>query len=232
MSSFFEKLATASARNRSLLCVGLDPTPAQIPARYLAGAATITAAILAWNRAIIEQTRDLVCCYKPNIAFYEALGAAGMELLRQTLALIPSEIPVLLDAKRGDIGPTAAAYAGAAFNDLQVDAITLSPYLGKDSVAPFLNHEGKGVFVLCHTSNPSAERSTASPTNRSICTSPAPPHSGAIRSGWWLGRPIRTPSPPCALRRRPHGSLSPASALRVGKSKPRWPPACGTTAAG
>lgn len=156
MSSFFEKLAAASARNRSLLCVGLDPTPAQVPARYQTGAATITAAILAWNRAIIEQTSDLVCCYKPNIAFYEALGAAGMELLRQTLELIPDEIPVVLDAKRGDIGTTAEAYAVAAFDDLRVDAITLSPYLGKDSVAPFLHHAGKGVFVLCHTSNPSA----------------------------------------------------------------------------
>jgi len=156
MPSFFEKLEAAISRNHSLLCVGLDPTPAQIPDRYRAGATTTTEAILAWNRAIIEQTGDLVCCYKPNIAFYEALGADGMGLLRQTLALIPAEIPVLLDAKRGDIGITAEAYANAAFDDLQVDAVTLSPYLGKDSVAPFLDHAGKGLFVLCHTSNPSA----------------------------------------------------------------------------
>ncbi len=154
--TFFEKLERASARNRSLLCVGLDPNPDQLPTRYRQGD-DLAAGILAWNRAIIEATVDLVCCYKPNIAFYEALGETGMRVLRQTLALIPDEIPVLLDAKRGDIGSTAAAYARACFDDLGVDAVTLSPYLGRDSVDPFAAYAGKGLFVLCHTSNPSAE---------------------------------------------------------------------------
>ncbi len=153
--SFFDKLGAAIARNQSLLCVGLDPDPAQAPARYRVPGDD-AATIVAWNKAVIEQTRDLVCAYKPNIAFYEALGAAGMAALRQTLALIPQTVPVLLDAKRGDIGSTAAAYARACFEELGVDAVTLSPYLGRDSIEPFAHYAGKGLFVLCHTSNPGA----------------------------------------------------------------------------
>ncbi len=161
--NFFEKLDAAVERNQSLLCIGLDPDPARIPARYLSGDADkdetvegVIDAILAWNQAIIEETADLTCVYKPNIAFYEALGEPGMALLRRTLALIPEHIPVILDAKRGDIGSTAAAYARACFDDLGVDAVTLSPYLGRDSIDPFAAYEDKGLFVLCHTSNPSA----------------------------------------------------------------------------
>ena len=165
--SFFAKLEAAARRNNTLLCVGLDPTPETCPAQYraagpVAGEASddqadrLCDALLRWNRAVIEATSDLVCCYKPNIAFYEALGQAGMTLLRQTIAAVPAHIPVLLDAKRGDIGSTAAAYARACFEELGVDAVTLSPYLGEDSIAPFAAYEGKGLFVLCHTSNPSA----------------------------------------------------------------------------
>ena len=157
--NFFEKLDAAVERNQSLLCIGLDPDPARIPARYRSDDTRVEgtiAAMLAWNRAIIEETADLACVYKPNIAFYEALGGPGMDLLRYTLALIPEEIPVILDAKRGDIGSTAAAYARACFEDLGVDAVTLSPYLGRDSIDPFAAHNEKGLFVLCHTSNPSA----------------------------------------------------------------------------
>ncbi len=153
--SFFDKLQAAVERNQSLLCVGLDPNPQQAPARYCV-AGDDAATVLAWNRAVIEQTHELVCAYKPNIAFYEALGAAGMDALRRTLALIPSAIPVILDAKRGDIGSTAEAYARACFDDLGVDAVTLSPYLGRDSVEPFARYADKGLFVLCHTSNPGA----------------------------------------------------------------------------
>lgn len=153
---FFAKLQAAAARNDSLLCIGLDPNPAQIPARYRI-ADDVAASIVAWNQAIIAQTSDLVCAYKPNIAFYEALGAAGMDALRRTLAAIPADIPVVLDAKRGDIGSTAEAYARACFDDLQVDAVTLSPYLGRDSVEPFTRYADKAVFVLCHTSNPGAD---------------------------------------------------------------------------
>jgi uridine monophosphate synthetase len=153
---FFTKLQAAVKHNRSLLCVGLDPDPAQAPARYRSADGNAAATIVAWNRAIIDQTQEFVCAYKPNVAFYEALGVAGMDALRRTLALIPPHIPVLLDAKRGDIGSTAAAYARACFDDLGVDGVTLSPYLGKDSIEPFASYTDKGLFVLCHTSNPSA----------------------------------------------------------------------------
>jgi len=165
--SFYAKLESAARRNDTLLCVGLDPTPEACPQQFTvvdlpvrnesAGAGdAVCDSLLRWNRSIIEATSDLVCCYKPNIAFYEALGQPGMALLRQTIAAVPDEIPVLLDAKRGDIGSTAAAYASACFDELGVDAVTLSPYLGQDSITPFAAYEGKGLFVLCHTSNPSA----------------------------------------------------------------------------
>ena len=165
--SFYAKLEAAAHRNETLLCIGLDPTPEACPSQFRAAGQVSQAesvdrvdrtceALLAWNRAVIEATSDLVCCYKPNIAFYEALGQAGMALLRATIAAIPPDIPVLLDAKRGDVGLTAAAYARACFEDLGVDAVTLSPYLGQDSIAPFAAYKDKGLFVLCHTSNPSA----------------------------------------------------------------------------
>ena len=165
--SFYAKLEAAAQRNNTLLCVGLDPTHEACPDRFLAFANTQSAesgtinsricqALLAWNRSVIEATSDLVCCYKPNIAFYEALGQPGMDLLRATIAAIPEHVPVLLDAKRGDIGSTAAAYARACFEELGVDAVTLSPYLGRDSIAPFAAYPDKGLFVLCHTSNPAA----------------------------------------------------------------------------
>ena len=153
--NFYEKLTAASQRNNSLLCVGLDPTAEGLPDRYRFNG-PITDDLLRWNLAVIEVTSELVCCYKPNIAFYEAQGAAGMDVLRRTIAAIPGHIPVLLDAKRGDIGSTAAAYATAYFEELGVDAVTLSPYLGRDSVDAFAAYSEKGLFVLCHTSNPSA----------------------------------------------------------------------------
>lgn len=152
--SFGDKLAAAVAANQSLLCVGLDPDPAAFPAHFAAGEPG--QALLDWGRRLIDQTADLVCCYKPNSAFYEQFGAAGWEALRQTIAAVPPQIPVLLDAKRGDIGSTAAAYARAAFDELGADAVTVNPYLGRDSIAPFLAYPGKTAFVLCYTSNPSA----------------------------------------------------------------------------
>ncbi len=152
--SFNDKLAQAVAANQSLLCVGLDPDPAVFPAHF--GSGGPGQMLLDWGKRLIDQTADLVCCYKPNIAFYEQFGAAGWQALRQTIAAVPAGIPVLLDAKRGDIGSTATAYARAAFDELGADAVTVNPYLGRDSVAPFLAYPGKAVFVLCYTSNPSA----------------------------------------------------------------------------
>jgi orotidine-5'-phosphate decarboxylase len=105
---------------------------------------------------IVEATRDLVCCYKPNLAFFEAYGLPGQTALRQLRRNLPAEIPVLLDAKRGDTPQTMRAYARAIFDDLDADAATVNPYLGRDSLAPFFEYAGRGVFVLCKTSNPGA----------------------------------------------------------------------------
>ena len=143
---FFDKLERAAQRNGSLLCVGLDPDPAQMPVSDVA----------AFNRAIIEATAGLVCAYKPNLAFYEALGERGLAALRETLAAIPPDIPVIADGKRNDIGNTARAYARALFDELGVDAATVNPYLGGDAVEPFLEREEKAAFILCRTSNPGA----------------------------------------------------------------------------
>ena len=145
---FTEKLKTTIRRNDSLLCVGLDPYPERIPTTY--------DNVLAFNTAIIEATADLVCAYKPNYAFYEALGVEGLRCLQETIERVPAGIPVILDAKRGDIGSTATAYAHAAFDVWKADAVTVNPYLGRDAVQPFIDHQGHGVFVLCHTSNASA----------------------------------------------------------------------------
>ena len=143
---FFDKLERAAQRNGSLLCVGLDPDPARMPVSDVA----------AFNRAIIEATAGLVCAYKPNLAFYEALGERGLAALRDTLAAIPPDIPVIADGKRNDIGNTAKAYARALFDELGVDAATVNPYLGGDAVEPFLEREEKAAFILCRTSNPGA----------------------------------------------------------------------------
>ncbi|WP_343414899.1 orotidine-5'-phosphate decarboxylase [Candidatus Amarolinea dominans] len=143
--NFFTKLTAAALKNNSLLCVGLDPTPEAVPAAFRQAANPI----LAWNRVIIEATADLVCAFKPNIAFYEALDD-GLATLKATLRLIPPDTPVILDAKRGDIGSTAAAYARVIFDQLGVDAVTLSPYLGADSIAPFAACGPRAVHRLPH----------------------------------------------------------------------------------
>jgi orotidine-5'-phosphate decarboxylase len=112
--------------------------------------------VAAFNRAIIEATADLVCAYKPNLAFYEALGERGLTALQETVAAVPSGIPVVGDAKRNDIGNTAAAYARALFDHWRFDAATVNPYLGGDAVGPFLERADKAAFILCRTSNPGA----------------------------------------------------------------------------
>jgi len=144
--NFIEKLAKAVKKNKSLLCVGLDPDPALMPKMNLVD----------FTRAIIDATKDLVCAYKPNFAFYEALGQEGIWALDSTINYIPDDIPVIGDAKRGDIGNTAKAYAKAVLEVLDCDAITVNPYLGFDSMEPFLQYADKGIFILCRTSNKGA----------------------------------------------------------------------------
>ena len=145
--NFIEKLTSATRKNKSLLCVGLDPDPKLMPSKVGA---------LEFNRAIIDATADLVCAYKLNLAFYEALDDEGLDALKRTIKYIPDDIPVIGDAKRGDIGNTAQAYAKAIFDNLTFDATTVNPYLGFDSVEPFIRYRDKGVFILCRTSNASA----------------------------------------------------------------------------
>ena len=146
-TTFRERYEAASAANDSLLCVGLDPDPARIPD----GVGT-----LAFLEAIVEATADLVCCFKPNAAFFESRGPAGVEELRALIASIPDSVPVLLDAKRGDVGNSTAHYARAVFEQLGANAVTVSPYLGRDAVEPFLAYEDRHSFVLCRTSNAGA----------------------------------------------------------------------------
>jgi orotidine-5'-phosphate decarboxylase len=140
---FTDKLLNTSRKNKSWLCVGLDPDPELMP----------EVDVLQFNKAIIEATSDLVCAYKPNLAFYESLGTEGLAILEKTIKYIPGDIPVIGDAKRGDIGNTARAYARALFSVLGFDAATVNPYLGFDSLEPFINYKDKGVFILCRTSN-------------------------------------------------------------------------------
>jgi orotidine-5'-phosphate decarboxylase len=149
---FLEKLLFASRKNDSLVCVGLDTDEGKIPS-FLKKEDDPT---FTFNQRIIDSTRDLVCAYKPNLAFYEALGARGWETLKKTCEYIPSEIPIILDAKRGDIGNTAFMYAKALYDVLKADAVTVSPYMGRDAVLPFLEYENKGTFILCLTSNKGA----------------------------------------------------------------------------
>jgi uridine monophosphate synthetase len=152
--TFAEKLTHAVERNNSLLCVGLDPRPDRFPPEIVAQSDPI----FAFNRTIIDATTDLVCAYKPNFAFYEAQGLEGLAALRRTIEYIHevTDVPVILDAKRSDIGSTAQAYAKAAFEVWGADAVTVNPYLGHDAVQPFTAYADRGVFLLCHTSNPGA----------------------------------------------------------------------------
>ncbi|MBE9167842.1 bifunctional orotidine-5'-phosphate decarboxylase/orotate phosphoribosyltransferase [Pleurocapsales cyanobacterium LEGE 06147] len=155
--NFFSKLNSAIAQNQSLLVVGLDPNPEMMPPGYVLeeNADSLIENLQAWLQWAIEQTSDRVCAYKPTLGFYQALGVAGLELLTQILATIPKDIPIILDAKHGDLN-TSTVFARTIFQQWQVDAVTLSPYAGQDHAAPFLVYPDKAVFILSHTSNPGA----------------------------------------------------------------------------
>ncbi len=152
ITTFRERLDGAVAANGSLLCVGLDPELAKLPAALRS--LPVEEALTTFLHGIIAATADLVCCYKPNLAFYLAHGAAGWNVLLNLRETIPAHIPMLLDAKFGDIGSTAAMYARAAFDVVRADAVTVSPYVGGDALTPFFAREDRAAFVLCKTSNP------------------------------------------------------------------------------
>lgn len=145
---FIDKLEKAVKKNNSLVCVGLDSDVDKLPkgkSQFL------------FNKSIIEATHDLVCSYKLNIAFYEAMGLKGLKDLKSTTGFLKKrypEIPIIIDAKRGDIGNTNKGYVQFLFTDLLADAVTVNPYMGGEAISPFLNQADKGIIVLCRTSNP------------------------------------------------------------------------------
>ncbi|VTU39834.1 orotidine-5'-phosphate decarboxylase [Variovorax sp. PBL-E5] len=149
--NFLDKLRAAERLNGSLLCVGLDPEPTRFPARLQGDASRI----YDFCARIVDATADLAIAFKPQIAYFAAHRAEGqLEQLMEHLRRNAPQVPVILDAKRGDIGSTAEQYAREAFERYGADAVTLSPFMGFDSVEPYLRHAGKGAFLLCRTSNP------------------------------------------------------------------------------
>ena len=149
MMTMTERMDAAVVKSGSLVCVGLDPDPARMPVKD----------IFEFNRAIVDATKDIVAAYKPQMAFYEAEGSAGLRALELTVQHIRDVAPdvfILGDAKRCDMGNTSVAYARAMFEAWDFDGVTIVPYVGSDGVEPFLNYPGRGAFIVCRTSNPSA----------------------------------------------------------------------------
>lgn len=158
MSTFITKLEQCWQRG-NFVCVGLDPEYSRLPEAVKASQ-SVTDALFVFAHDIIDATHDLVCAYKPNIAFYEALGTDGLHALTRTVRYIKERyphIPIILDAKRADIGNTNLGYVTSAFDLLEVDAITVHPYLGKEALLPFLARKEKGIIVLAKTSNPGSD---------------------------------------------------------------------------
>ncbi len=150
MKSFLEKLKNNIEQKQSYLCVGLDTDYDKLPVK----SNNIYKSILNFNKTIINYTSDLVCCYKINSAFYEKYGAEGIEVLKKTINYISKDIPVILDAKRCDIGNTSQYYAQYAFEYLDADAVTVLPYMGIDAIEPFFKYKDRFVFVVVISSNP------------------------------------------------------------------------------
>lgn len=179
---FVDRLLGAERRNDSLLCVGLDPDPVRFPAPWTGDAARI----FDFCAAIVDATRDLAIAFKPQIAYFAAWRAEEqLERLVAHIRRVAPDVPVILDAKRGDIGATAEQYAREAFERYQADAVTLSPFMGFDTVEPYLRWDGKGVFLLCRTSNPGG----ADLQNRRLADVEGEPrlyeHLAALAQGPW-----------------------------------------------
>jgi orotidine-5'-phosphate decarboxylase len=152
--TFLEKLQQAERQNGSMLCVGLDPEPAKFPTAFKGDASKI----FDFCASIVDATADLVIAFKPQIAYFAANRAEDqLERLMAHMRQVAPQVPVILDAKRGDIGSTAEQYAREAFERYGADAVTLSPFMGFDSVQPYLKYQGKGAFLLCRTSNPGGD---------------------------------------------------------------------------
>jgi orotidine-5'-phosphate decarboxylase len=150
--SYLERLAARSRATGTVLCVGLDPDPDALPE----GFSTDLAGVERFAALVLEAASPVAAAVKPNLAFFEAFGSAGLAALERLRARIPADIPVVMDAKRGDIGSTAARQAVALFDALGADAVTVSPYLGAEAIAPLLERPDRFAYVLCRTSNPGA----------------------------------------------------------------------------
>lgn len=150
--TFKDKLRSSEDASQSLLCLGLDPDPDLMPASVPRS----PAGVAGFLHEILEATKDLVASYKLNLAFFERWGREGNGLLEQTMGMLKPGIPIIFDAKRGDVASSAQAYAHGIFRAWGADAVTVNPYLGHDAVAPFLAHKDKETFILCRTSNPGA----------------------------------------------------------------------------
>ena len=161
--AFIEKLRAAQVANRSYVCVGLDPDVTKMPPTLGQSGSDM----LDFCNAIVDTTADVVSAYKANLAFFLAHGAVGIDVLRQVIAHVPPEIPTILDAKFGDIGNTAEHYADFAYSHLQVDAVTVSPYVGTEAIVPFIKPSEKLAFVLCRTSNTQGNEFQAWPDSES-----------------------------------------------------------------
>ena len=147
--TFFEKLENLIFSKKTYLCVGLDPVWEKIPEHL----PHTQEGLLEFLLRIVNETKDYAVVYKPNFAYFEALGAPGIEVLQELVLKIPHGIPVIGDAKRGDVGHTAQMYARAVFETIGCDAVTVTPYQGEDALRPFFEYTNRGVFVLCLTSN-------------------------------------------------------------------------------
>ena len=186
--TFLDLLKAAQVQNESMLCVGLDPDMAKLPAHLPKN----REAVFDFCASIVDSTADLVCSFKPQIAYFAAMGAeAELERLVRHIRDVAPQVPVILDAKRGDIGSTAEQYAVEAFERYGADAVTLSPFMGRDSVTPYLKYKDKGVFLLCRTSNPGGDDLQ----NQRLLDEPQHPrlfeHVAQLADGPWLdGGPV------------------------------------------
>jgi orotidine-5'-phosphate decarboxylase len=179
---FLTMLRRAEQQNRSRLCVGLDPDPQRLPHVWRGR----TAHLFDFCAAVVDATADLVCAYKPQIAYFSAHGAEDqLERLLAHIRVAAPHVPIILDAKRGDIGSTAEQYAREAFERYGADAVTLSPFMGFDSIEPYLHYSGKGIFLLCRTSNPGGDDLQA----QRLADLPGQPrlfeHIAALAQGPW-----------------------------------------------
>lgn len=185
--SYLDKLAARTAATKTVLCLGLDPDPSAMPAGFTADARGLEAFV----RLVLDEALPYAAAVKPNLAFYEALGSAGIAALERLRTSIPADVPVILDGKRGDIGSTAARQAVALFDVLGADAVTVNPYLGAAAIGPLLERVDRFAYVLCRTSNPGAgelqDLVVAADPGRDAPAEPVWARVARLATGWGPG---------------------------------------------